>query len=60
MAANNGAGVTSKGAPTSLTVEDLAEQEKALQDLCKLDREFARVELIQRMRLLLQQLSANY
>jgi len=53
MAANDGSSVTSKQASTALTVSELAEQEKALQELCKLDRKFARVELVQRMHLLL-------
>jgi hypothetical protein len=59
MATNSGSGATPKQSSTPLTVEELAEQEKALQELCKLDREFARVELVQRMRPLLHQPGRN-
>jgi hypothetical protein len=59
MAANNGTSVTPKQMTTALTVEELAEQEKALQELCKLDRKFAQVELVQRMRFLLQKPQRN-
>lgn len=48
MAVNNDTSFASSGASASLTAEEIAEHEKALEELSKLERQFANIELDQR------------
>ncbi|ERF74056.1 hypothetical protein EPUS_03871 [Endocarpon pusillum Z07020] len=50
MAVNNDTSFSSNSASASLTGEEIAEHEKALEELSKLERQFARVELDQQRR----------
>lgn len=48
MATNNDTSSGSSRPSASLTAEEIAEHKKALEDLSKLERQFAKVELDQR------------
>ncbi len=60
MAASNDTCFASSGASTRLTHEEIIEHEKALEELSGLEREFANVELEQRMRFLPPYIKHNY
>ncbi len=48
MAINNDTSFASSSVSASLTAEEIAEHEQALEELSKLERQFAEVELDQR------------